>query len=130
MQPNQRYAYFTDDEVYGLNPEFVSKLDLARKIAGIPFIITSGFRTPEKNQSLPGSVPNSSHLKGLGVDLRVENNHEVALICDSAKAAGITRRIIYVDKSFQPVHIHLDVDPEKVDVIISVRPEVSNVQAA
>ena len=125
--PPKRFMYFSDEEVNGLSESFVSQLDLARKIAGIPFVITSGFRTPEKNQSIPGSVPNSAHLKGLAVDLRVENHHEVALIFDAAKAVGITRRILYVDKNFQPVHVHIDVDPEKVNDVILARPEASNV---
>ena len=117
------YRYFKPEEVVGLDPEFVAKLDQARHIAGFPFIITSGFRTPEKNQSIPGSIPNSAHLKGLAVDLKVENSHEVSLICDSAKAVGITRRIVYVDvdKDFQPVHVHIDVDPEKVNDVSQSR---------
>lgn len=121
------YKYFTPEEVEGLNEEFVAKLDQARHLAGFPFVITSGFRTPEKNQSIVGSVPDSAHLKGLAVDLKVENYHEVSLICDAAKTVGITRRIIYVDKDFQPVHMHIDVDPDKVAEVISVRPEASNV---
>lgn len=127
MPPNQRWNFFTEQEVEGLNEEFVAKLDMARKIAGIPFIITSGFRSPEKNKSIIGSVPDSAHLKGLAVDLRVENAHEVSLIFDAAKEVGITRRIVYVDEKFQPVHVHLDVDPDKVAEVISVRPEAKTV---
>lgn len=117
------YRYFKPEEVENLNEEFVAKLDQARHIAGIPFIITSGFRTPEKNESIVGSVPDSAHLKGLAVDLRVSNSHEVSLIVDAAKAVGITRRGIYFDRFFNPVHVHLDVDPEKVDQVIYVKQE-------
>jgi len=122
---DKRWNYFTDAEVEGLNEEFVAKLDRARHIAGIPFTITSGFRTPEKNQSIVGSVQDSAHLKGLAVDLRVQSSHEVSLICDAAKAVGITRRIVYVDTDFQPVHVHIDVDPDKVSEVISIRPEAA-----
>lgn len=125
MQPDTRWTYFTDTEVEGLNEEFVAKLDMARKIAGIPFVITSGLRTPEKNQSVIGAVPDSAHLKGLAVDLRVENSHEVALIMDAAKAAGIMRRGIYVNKAFEPIHVHLDIDAEKVDEVIFIKQEAS-----
>lgn len=121
------WKYFKPEEVEGLDDEFVAKLDQARHIAGIPFVITSGFRTPEKNQSIIGAVPNSAHLKGLAVDLRVENTHEVALICDAAKAVGITRRGIYFDKSLKPVHIHLDVDPDKVSDVIFPKQEGATV---
>ncbi len=107
------YKWFKPEEVEGLNEEFVAKLDQARQLAGIPFRITSGLRTPEKNQSVVGSVPDSAHLKGLAVDLRVDSSEEAALICDAAKAVGIYRRGIYIDKTFQPIHVHIDVDPEK-----------------
>lgn len=118
-----KYRYFTPEEVEGLNEEFVAKLDQARHLAGIPFVITSGLRTLEKNQSVVGAVPNSSHLKGLAVDLRVSSSHEVALICDAAKAVGITRRGIYVDRDMVPRHIHLDIDPEKVGQVVFIKIE-------
>lgn len=110
-------------EVEGLDENFVAKLDQARHIAGIPFIIASGFRTPEKNQSIIGAVADSSHLKGLAVDLVVENDHEIALICDAAKMVGITRRGFYSDINNKPTHIHLDLDPNKVDEVIWLKRE-------
>jgi uncharacterized protein YcbK (DUF882 family) len=118
-----KWKYFTPEEVEDLNNDFVELLDRAREIAGIPFIITSGFRTPEKNQSLVGAVSDSAHLKGLAVDLKVANSHEVAIILDAAKAVGITRRGIYVREDFEPAHIHIDVDPDKVSEVIFIRQE-------
>lgn len=118
-----KWVHFTDSEVRGLKDEFVAKLDKARGLAGIPFTITSGFRTPETNQSIVGAVPDSSHLKGLAVDLRCRSSTEAALIVDSAKAAGIDRRGIYVDSYWNPRHIHVDVDPEKVSPVIFVKLE-------
>jgi zinc D-Ala-D-Ala carboxypeptidase len=122
---SQTYTYFKPEEVVGLEPEFVAKLDLARKAAGIPFRITSGLRTPEKNQSVIGAVPDSAHLKGLAVDLQVETSHEVALILDACKSVGITRRGIYFDKLYRPTHVHVDIDPDKVDEVIFVKQEGS-----
>lgn len=121
------WRYFKSEEVENLNEEFIAKLDQARHIAGIPFVITSGFRSPEKNESVVGAVADSAHLKGLAVDLRVHNSHEVSRIIDAAKASGITRRGIYVDKSFQPVHVHLDIDPDKVDEVVFIKQEAINV---
>jgi len=115
--------YFSDDEVRGLDHGFIQKLDKAREIAGIPFIITSGLRSPEKNQSVIGSVPDSAHLKGLAVDLRVTSSRDAALIVDAAKAAGIDRRGIYVDSYWNPRHIHLDVDPDKINEVLFVKLE-------
>lgn len=118
-----KWKYFTDQEVDGLDPTFIKKLDKARGIAGIPFVITSGYRSPEKNQSVIGAVPDSSHTKGLAVDLRVRSSHETALIVDAAKTAGINRRGIYVDSYFNPRHVHLDSDTEKVDEVLFVKLE-------
>ena len=42
--------------------DFLHKLDEARTIAGVPFKITSGYRTPEHNAICGGRV-GSSHLK-------------------------------------------------------------------
>ncbi len=127
MPPNQRYAYFTDEEVVGLNGEFVAKLDMARKVAGIPFVITSGFRSPETNQSLIGAVPDSAHLEGLAVDLKVENSHEVWQIVSGLKEAGITRIGIYVNKDWLPIHLHCDVSTEgnHIPEVIFIKQEVN-----
>lgn len=120
-----QYEYFKHEEVEGLNEKFVAMLDKARHLAGFPFVITSGFRSPEKNQSVIGSVPDSAHLTGLAVDLKVENTHEVALICDAAKAVGISRRGIYLNSELNPIHVHLDCDPDKVDEVMFFKKEGS-----
>lgn len=119
------FKYFKPEEIGGLDETFVEKLDRARHIAQIPFVITSGLRTPEENQSLvaKGAAPDSAHLYGTAVDLRVENNHEVFLILSSAFAVGINRFGIYVDAANQPTHVHLDVDKEKVPEVIWIKRE-------
>lgn len=114
------YRYFKPEEVVGLDPEYVAKLDLATaKTAEIdpnghrvPFVIASGFRTPEKNQSVIGAVPDSAHLKGLATDLVVANDHEAYLIVAALIAVGITRIGIYVNSAGAITHIHNDVDSE------------------
>jgi len=117
------WTYFKPEEVEGLDEEFVAKLDQARHIAGIPFKITSGLRTLETNKSIIGASPDSSHLQGLAVDLLVENDHEVSLIVDAAKAVGITRRGIYVDAKNVPTHVHLDVATDRVSEVIWIKRE-------
>jgi hypothetical protein len=125
------YTYFKPEEVVGLDPEYVSKLDLATAKTAeldvekkrVPFIIASGFRTPEKNESIIGAVPDSSHLKGLATDLVVSNDHEVWLIVAALRAVGITRIGIYVDANNVPTHVHNDVDPDKVPQVIWIKRE-------
>jgi|SRR5882724_954784 len=131
MLPNQRWTYFTDDEVRGLNEEYVAKLDMARAKTiqldpdgkGAALIITSGLRTPEKNQSVIGAVSDSAHLKGLATDLLVSNSHEVWLIIAALISVGITRIGIYVNANNEPTHVHNDVDPDKVPEVIWVKRE-------
>lgn len=126
-----KWEFFSDSEVEGLQDEFIAKLVIARRKTieldpekkGVPFIITSGLRTPSQNQSVIGAVADSSHLKCLAVDLRVRSSRETALIIDACLYAGIKRRGIYVDSYFNPRHIHVDIDPEKIDEVIFIKRE-------
>lgn len=101
---SMKYKYFTDKEIVGLKPEFVSILDKARDIAQTPFKITSGYRTPEKNAQV-GGVPNSSHTKGLACDLACTDNFKRTLILKGLYNCG-TDLFIEICKS----HIHIDID--------------------
>lgn len=109
-----KWTYFNDSEVGGLKDEFIAKLDKARGLAGIPFIITSGFRSLEANQSIAGSVEDSSHLSGLAVDLRVSESPARFTIVKALIEVGFTRIGIY-DK-----HVHVDADPTKPQNVIWV----------
>ncbi len=132
------YRYFKPEEVVGLDPEYVSKLDFATAKTAeisedhrrIPFVIASGFRTPEKNQSLIGAVPDSSHLTGLATDLVVENDHDLWLMVAALTEVKINRIGIYVDKNNKPTHIHNDCDPSKPAQVIFIKQEANNTQAA
>lgn len=125
------WKYFKPEEVEGLNEEYVAKLDMARAktIAidpngkGVPFIIASGFRTPEKNQSIIGAVADSSHLKGLATDMPVSNDHEAFLIAAALISVGISRIGIYVNAEGAITHIHNDIDPDKVSEVIWIKGE-------
>lgn len=126
VPPNQRWTYFTDEEVRGLNEEFVAKLDLARKMAGIPFVITSGLRTPETNQSVVGAMPDSSHLVGLAVDLRVSDDPALFKVIMAAMSCGIHRIGVYFDRTApqpRPTHVHLDDDRTKPPEVIWLKQE-------
>jgi len=86
--------------------DFLQKLDEAREIAGIPFKITSGYRSPQHNLDVGGRV-GSSHIKGLAVDISCTNSVDRQKILTALIKVGFTR--IGVGKSF----IHTDLDHDK-----------------
>ena len=51
-------------------------LEVLRERAGTPIIINSGYRSPQLNRKI-GGVPNSNHLTGCAVDIRVENMEQL-----------------------------------------------------
>lgn len=101
------YKYFKENEVRGLKPEFVQLLDKARGIAGVPFRITSGYRSPSHNEAV-GGVEGSSHTTGLAVDLAVADGVTGGKILLALVQVGFKRFGFYQDG-----HIHVDLDNSK-----------------
>jgi uncharacterized protein YcbK (DUF882 family) len=95
--------FFTDEEVEGLDPQLVSRLEHARGFSKTPFIITSGYRTPIQNQSA-GGVMHSSHTKGLAVDLSCRMSHARYRMVSGLILAGFNRIGLYTN------HMHADMD--------------------
>ena len=98
------YKYFKDNEVIGLKPELISMIDKARGLSNTPYKITSGYRSPEQNKKV-GGVSNSSHTKGLAVDLACTDNIKRTLILKGLYNCG-SDLFIEICKS----HIHVDID--------------------
>jgi len=86
--------------------EFIEKLVQARRMANMPFKITSGYRTPEHNKKV-GGVKNSAHTKGLAADIRTRNGRERYVILNALMKAGFKR--FGIAKRF----IHVDLDKSK-----------------
>lgn len=94
-----------------MDKEFICLLDDARGIAGVPFKITSGYRTPEYNKSLleqgyKGSK-NSSHTKGIAADIYAKDSFTRFKIVTALMIVGINR--IGIGNNF----IHCDIDEDK-----------------
>ena len=99
--------YFKNNEL-NMNEEFLQRLDEAREYAGIPFIINSAWRSEEENKRV-GGKPNSSHLKGLAVDIKAINSRQRGLILDALRSVGFDR--IGIGKTF--IHVDMDFDKDQ-----------------
>ncbi len=106
------YKHFSDDEVAGLQPAFVARLDRAREAAGVAFIITPGGGLRVEGTS---KVQGSAHEAGWAVDLRCSSSHQRFLILRALFAEGFTRVGVYHKHpgGTRPGHVHVDDDPTK-----------------
>lgn len=105
--------YFKDEEFRKAQPscslsdmdeEFMTKLDLAREIAGCPFIINSAFRSRAYELS-KGRSGSSVHIQGRAVDLRCLTNDIRYRIIDALLIVGFRRigigsNFIHVDSGY------------------------------
>lgn len=82
------------------------RLNRARDIAGVPFIVNSACRCAEHNRKV-GSKPTSSHLVGVAMDIRAEDSVTRFAVLEGLMKAGFKR--IGIHKDF----IHADDDPTK-----------------
>ena len=104
--------YFKElDNLDKMDKTFLLRLDEAREREGIPFIINSAYRSPEYNAKI-GGKPNSSHLRGLAVDINVTNSRQRFIILNALLDVGFTR--IGIADTF----IHVDLDSEKSKEVI------------
>lgn len=95
----------------GMNEELLQIIDKARDLFAKPIHINSGMRSVERN-ALVGGSKNSSHLRGLAIDVACDNSRDRCRLIEIFMLLGINR--IGVAKTF----IHIDNDPEKdADVI-------------
>ena len=94
-----------------MDADFLAKLDEARELANIPFTINSAYRNAVQN-TFAGGKPNSSHLKGLAVDIRANDSSTRYIILKALISIGFNR--IGVASSF----IHVDDDKEKASNVI------------
>ena len=85
-----------------MSPEFLNMLDILRENAGFPFVITSGYRSP--NHSIEAKKEKAgTHAQGIAADIKVNSGAERMVIVKEALALGFTG--IGVAKTF----IHVDI---------------------
>lgn len=112
--------YFTEAEFRRCTPScslqdmdqnLMRRLDNARQMAGIPFVISSAFRSIPYEKS-KGRAGTSSHTKGLAVDIRCNTDRNRWKIIKALIDNGFTR--IGIGKTY----IHADIDLNKTQEVI------------
>lgn len=127
----RKWTYFNEEKepmIRGVDAELMAALDRARHRAGIPFIVTSGYRTPEDNFAV-GGVTDSAHVSGHAIDLRCTNSRHCFLIVRSLVAEGLRRIVVgirlekdYMGKVNLAYHnVHVDNDADKPQDLIAIK---------
>lgn len=102
--------YFKEEEFKRCSPSCslqdmkqttMNKLDVAREIAGIPFVLTSAFRSSEWDK-LKGRSGTGAHTLGCAIDVGCNTSQYRFFIVNALLKAGFRR--IGINKSF----IHAD----------------------
>jgi uncharacterized protein YcbK (DUF882 family) len=94
-----------------MSQDFIDLLEKARERAGVPFVITSGYRTQEHTEYLKSKgykvSKDSAHRLGLAADIKCTTSAHRYKIVEALLYVGINR--IGVGRSF----IHADLDNRK-----------------
>ena len=87
-----------------MDPDFMRKLDAVRATLDFPFIISSGYRCAQHNQSVSSSGPSGPHTTGKACDIALSyQSARQALVPLATAFAGIginqkgPKRFIHVD---------------------------------
>lgn len=88
------------------SPKLLAFIDALRHRAGLPILLTSGYRCNDYNEKV-GGTPGSSHTKGLAFDFACSDSSHRFLYLRAALSVGFTR--IGIGKTY----IHVDIDDTK-----------------
>jgi zinc D-Ala-D-Ala carboxypeptidase len=101
--------YFTLSEfdcpcckLHPMSPLFLAQLEKAREIAGVPFVITSGYRCPKHNAEVGSTSKN--HTSGMAADIKTADGPTRGKVLKGLYRAGFTRIGISFEKGF----VHAD----------------------
>lgn len=104
--------YFTDDCFkcrcgcgMDISDNLKQKVFLMREDAQVPFIVTSGARCVKHNASVGGKA-DSSHIRGLAVDIAYSDSGRAFAIEKAAYIHGIKR----IGRNRKKKFIHIDID--------------------
>ena len=70
-------------------PEFLHVLDDLRDLCGFPFVITSGYRSPQHPIEAAKTVP-GTHSQGIAADIKVSSGAQKHTLVRHAMALGFS----------------------------------------
>lgn len=92
--------------------ELLDKLQALRSAMGRPMVVTSGYRSPGYNATLPGAAAKSTHVQGLAADISMGNFlGDEAAFYRQAKREGFTGFGFYPE--YRNIFMHLDLGPPR-----------------
>ena len=136
--------YFTDKElqcpcckITNMDSRFLEKINRARHISQVPYVVNSACRCKKHNKKVGGSLT-SSHLFGnvnrlkvktQAMDIKITDSNQLYKIQYGLHDAGFERFFVYCRIDFDgdgstiivPKHIHVDNDPTKPPRIFKIK---------
>ena len=115
VKPERKYEFFSLSEFdspdakgsgENMQDSTLQMLDKARALAGIPFVINSGFRTQSHNEAV-GGVADSAHARGYAVDIRCRDRANFETVVLALIVAGFKRIGTHHN------YVHADNDPDQ-----------------
>ncbi len=90
----------------GISLDLVNRLQVARRLANLPFLVNSGCRCVHHN-IVVGGVRDSAHLTGLAADIACRSSRTRYWVLLGLYGAGFTRLTLYHS------WVHVDIDRSK-----------------
>lgn len=117
LTPNFQMGEFVPPDIHAV-PDNIARniihcahrLQATRDILGGPFIITSGYRTPDQNKAA-GGASGSYHMKGMAVDLYIPHLPFPDLEEILEFWSGGMK--VYRPTAKSRGHVHLDIGPKR-----------------
>ena len=129
MGTPSEWEYFTVEELrcehcgeMHMDNTFMHRMVLLRRACSFPFIVTSGYRCPEYNNSISTTGLNGPHTTGRAMDIHV-TGEEALEVVSKATAYGMTGVGIKQKGAYNGRFIHLD-DLEKDLSVGRTRPHI------
>jgi len=86
-----------------MSHEFIHRLDELREACGFPFVVTSGYRDPDKHPIELKKAKPGTHAQGIAADIWVNGGEQRRAVVENALQMGFGG--VGVEKSF----VHVDI---------------------